>query len=170
MELSQFTDYSLRVLMYVGMTERGNRPLSSDQESAALPSVRAIAEAFHISQSHLVKVVHKLGQLGYIHTFRGRGGGITLAMPPEDIVVGKVVRQTENLAIVECLAPGATNATAGGGGCCIAPVCELKRVLARARDAFLTSLDSATVADLLEPHRSLVSLLQPSIDTVAAIK
>ena len=105
-------------------------------------------------------MIHKLALLGYIETFRGRGGGILLAMAPSDIVVGTIVRQTENLSIVECLAPAA----AGGksGGCCIAPACELKRALAKARDAFLASLDTCTLADLLAPHHSLMSLLHPT--------
>jgi Rrf2 family transcriptional regulator, nitric oxide-sensitive transcriptional repressor len=165
MELSQFTDYALRSLIYVGMREQDRRLNAAEAEAEApcLPSVREIAEAYHISQNHLVKVVHKLAQLGYIETFRGRGGGIILAMAPSDIVVGTVVRQTENLAIVECLAPAAAGGK--GGGCCIAPACELKRVLARARDAFLASLDTSTLADLLTPHHSLMSLLRPSAIT-----
>lgn len=166
MELSQFTDYSLRALIYVGMCEQETRIRPPADDPAALPSVRAIADAFQISQSHLVKVVHKLAQLNYINTYRGRGGGIELAMLPKEIVVGKVVRQTENLAIVECL----TSSAKGKSICCIAPACELKRVLSRARDAFLKSLDSTTLADLLKPHHSLVSLLQPDINASGNLK
>lgn len=155
MELSQFTDYALRVLIYVGLSEqKSDSPLplaAKAAPSSHLPSVREIAGAFQISQSHLVKVVQRLAQLGYIHTFRGRGGGITLAKAPSEIGVGAIVRQTENLAIVECLSTS--------GGCCIAPVCELKGVIARAREAFLASLDASTLADLLKPHNALQRIL-----------
>ncbi|MCB1100581.1 MAG: Rrf2 family transcriptional regulator [Verrucomicrobiae bacterium] len=159
MELSQFTDYALRTLIYVGMSEQHNRLSTEQSPPPSLPSVREIAEAFHISQNHLVKVVHKLAQLGYIETFRGRGGGIVLAMTPGEISVGAVVRKTENLAIVECMA---TNGAANKSSCCIAPACELKRVLTVARNAFLASLDACTLADLLAPHHSLVKLLRPT--------
>lgn len=131
MEMSQFTDYSLRVLIYSGL------------ESGRLVSVRKIAEAYNISQNHLVKVVHKLSLLGYVNTFKGRGGGFELAWPPEEINIGKVVRQTERLDIVECL-------SAGGGSCCIAGFCELKVALAKARQAFLNVLDGYTLKDFLK--------------------
>lgn len=160
MELSQFTDYALRSLIYVGMREQDRRSNVDQAQAPSLPSVREIADAFHISQNHLVKVTHKLALLGYIETFRGRSGGMLLAMAPSDIVVGTIVRQTENLAIVECLA--LAGSVGKSGGCCIAPACELKRALTRARDAFLASLDTCTLADLLAPHHSLMSLLRPT--------
>lgn len=165
MELSQFTDYALRALIFVGMREAVASGDAGEESVAAtgrggrhahLPSVREIADAFQISQHHLVKVVHRLGQLGYLETYRGRGGGIALAMAPGDIRIGSLVRQTENLAVVECLAPGG----GAGGMCCIAPACELKRVLARARNAFLAILDGCTLADLLKPRNALRELLQ----------
>jgi Rrf2 family nitric oxide-sensitive transcriptional repressor len=141
MELSQFTDYSLRALIRAAVCEPGERT-----------SAREIADAFGISHNHIVKVVHNLSKLGYLLTARGRGGGIALAMPAGDIGVGDVVRKTENLAIVECL-------SAGGGACCIAPACTLKRALAEARRAFLAVLDGYTIADLAKPRSPLRSLL-----------
>ena len=83
MRLTRYTDYALRTLIYVGLHE----PEQS--------SIAAIARAYGISENHLTKVVHQLGRLGLIRTIRGRGGGLRLAMPPGEIVVGAVVRQTE---------------------------------------------------------------------------
>ena len=144
MEMSQFTDYALRVLIYSGL------------ESDRLVSVRSIAEAYDISQNHLVKVVHKLGQLGYVNTYKGRGGGFELAHAPEDINIGKVVRQTERFDIVECL-------SSSGGSCCIAGFCELKSALAKARLAFLKVLDGYTLKDFLKPGSPLRAALNVSV-------
>ena len=136
MELSQFTDYALRTLMHVGL-----RPSERTQ-------VRSVALAFGISTNHIVKVVHRLGQLGYLDTRRGRGGGLQLARPPAEIVVGDVVRDTENLALVECRSPR-------DGGCPIAESCRLATALDRATQAFLEVLDDYTLADLLRPRAKL---------------
>ncbi|ACB25618.1 Rrf2 family nitric oxide-sensitive transcriptional repressor [Methylobacterium sp. PvP062] len=129
MRLTRYTDYALRTLIYVGLHE----PEQS--------SIAAIARAYGISENHLTKVVHQLGRLGLIRTIRGRGGGLRLAMPPGEIVVGAVVRQTEDdLALVECF---------GGGACAITAPCRLRRVLGEALAAFLAVLDRYTLADLL---------------------
>lgn len=129
MRLTRYTDYALRTLIYVGLHE----PEQS--------SIAAIARAYGISENHLTKVVHQLGRLGLIRTIRGRGGGLRLAKPPGEIVVGAVVRQTEDdLALVECF---------GGGGCAITAPCRLRRVLGEALAAFLAVLDRYTLADLL---------------------
>ncbi len=131
MELSQFTDYSLRTLIYAALREPGQ-----------VSSVREIAEAFAISHHHLVKVVHNLARLGYVETVRGRKGGVLLAKKPESIRIGDVVRQTESLAVVECHRdPGNT--------CCIAGVCHLQSVLAAATRAFMAELDKVTLEDLV---------------------
>ncbi len=107
-----------------------------------------IATAFDISQHHLVKVVHNLSKLGYLDTFRGRGGGITLGKAPEAIGIGELVRATESTAVVECLRPGK-------GTCCINGVCELKSVLRGAVTAFLAELDKVTLADLLKQKQAM---------------
>ncbi|MGU3326651.1 Rrf2 family transcriptional regulator [Methylobacterium mesophilicum] len=129
MRLTRYTDYSLRVLIYVGLHE----PRQS--------SIAQIARAYGISESHLTKVVHQLGRLGLIRTIRGRGGGLRLAKSPADIVVGAVVRQTEDdLALVECFA---------GNACAITASCRLRRALSEALVAFLAVLDRYTLADLI---------------------
>ncbi len=134
MRLTMFTDYSLRTLMYLGLREDG------------LASIADIARAYAISEHHLTKVVHRLGQLGFIETLRGRSGGIRLARPAEAINVGAVVRQTEDdMTLVPCF---------GSTGCAIMGKCGLERVLHEALAAFITVLDKYTLADLLRPDRT----------------
>jgi Rrf2 family nitric oxide-sensitive transcriptional repressor len=141
MRLTNFTDFSLRVLMYVG-TKQGE-----------LATVDEIANAFGISRNHLVKVVHRLGQAGYLETVRGRSGGLRLGRDAAEINLGAVIRETEDdLAIVPCF-PG------GGTPCRISPACVLKGVLNEALSSFLAVLDRHTLADLLAPQRRLARLL-----------
>ncbi len=109
---------------------------------------------FPVSEHHLSKIVYELGKLGYIETIRGRNGGIRLAKRPEEIVIGAVVRETEeNLSLVECFA-------AHGNECVLTPVCRLRFALHEALEAFLRVLDAYTLADLLEDRASLRSLLK----------
>lgn len=131
MQLTLYTDYSLRVLLYVG--------LKGDETA----TISEIAEAYHVSRNHLVKVVHHLGKLGYLETTRGRTGGIVLALDPADINVGEVVEAVEpTMDLVECF-DIATNT------CPIAPACRLKGVLIQANRAFLAVLKEYTLQDLL---------------------
>lgn len=136
MELSRFTDYSLRTLIYAGL---------NPQRTITVPEV---ASAYGISENHLVKVAHKLGKLGFLETKRGRSGGFQLARDPAAINIGAVVRSTESLALVECLG-------ADGGSCPIVRACFLKAVIAEARDAFLATFDRYTLADMLRPRDRL---------------
>lgn len=129
MRLTRYTDYALRTLIYLGLNE------------PRLSSIADVAQAYRISENHLTKVVHQLGKLGLVHTMRGRGGGLRLGKQPEDIVIGAVVRQTEDdLALVECFASGA---------CAITAPCRLRKALGEALAAFLDVLDGYTLADLL---------------------
>lgn len=129
MRLTRYTDYSLRTLIYVALHE------------PAQSSIGEIARAYDISENHLTKVVHQLGRLGLIRTIRGRGGGLRLALPPDQIVIGQVVRQTEDdLSLVECFS---------SSRCAITAPCRLKRALGQALAAFLAVLDGYTLADLL---------------------
>jgi len=149
MRLTSFTDYSLRVLMYVGVKGEG------------LATIDEIASRYGISRNHLMKVVLRLGQLGYLKTVRGKGGGLRLAQPPEAINLGAVVRATEDdLGLVECLQKPERGSGAGpAGGCRIAPACVLRGVLGEALDAFLAVLDRYTLADLIRPRAPLADLL-----------
>ncbi len=143
MQLTTYTDYGLRVLIYLACTEDG-------------ATVAEIAKQYGISRNHLVKVVHRLSQLGYILTERGRFGGIRLANSPEDISLGRVVRDLESTrAIVECFSPKSNT-------CPIAPVCGLKGVLIQAEAAFQHVLDEHTLADVIVDRKSLSAILLPA--------
>jgi Rrf2 family transcriptional regulator, nitric oxide-sensitive transcriptional repressor len=147
MRLTLHTDYSLRVMIHVGVA------------AGKLVTINDIAKTFDISKQHLMKVVNNLSQKGYLHTVRGRGGGIRLSRPPHDINIGEVVRETEEtLNVIGCLERR--------GYCPIQRVCVLRGVLDEATQAFLAVLDGYTLADLIEPRRALASLLlldQPAV-------
>ena len=141
MRLTTYTDYALRVLMYVGV-------------KAELATIAEISSAYNISRNHLVKIVHDLGGRGYLQTIRGKHGGITLARPASEIGIGTLVRDLEeDMRLVECFGPPSTD------GCCIDAVCVLRHILQGALEAFLQELDRYTLADLLVPDRSLARLL-----------
>ena len=143
MRLSAYSDYSLRVLVYLGLHpgERG--------------TVGGIAEAYGISANHLMKVVHHLALRGYVETTRGKGGGMRLALPPAEINVGAVVRATEEDShLAECFDRASC-------GCRIAPACALNAMLRRALEAVYAELDRHTLADLLVPRNHLLRLLAP---------
>ena len=137
MRLTAYSDYSLRVLLYLS--------LNNDK----LSTIKEIADSYDISKNHLMKIVHNLVTAGYIESTRGRSGGLRLAKAPEDIVLGKVVRETEDdFKIVECFDPE-TNT------CRIARDCKLKHVLNEALSAFLNILDQYTLQDLATPQTPL---------------
>jgi Rrf2 family transcriptional regulator, nitric oxide-sensitive transcriptional repressor len=142
MQLTQYTDYALRTLLALGL---------NPQE---IQTVTAVANAYGISRNHLVKVVARLAERGYVETLRGKGGGMRLARAPGDIRIGAVVRDMEaELGLVECL-------TRGGGSCVIAPACRLKGLLHEATVAFLDALDQYTLEDMLQQPRPMARLLQ----------
>lgn len=141
MQLTRYTEYSLRVLMYLAI------------HPDRLATITEISGAYNISRNHLVKVVHELGTLGFIKTQRGKQGGIRLAREADHLSVGEVVRKVEkNLDIIDCMEPA----------CPILPVCDMRDALFEARDAFFKVLDSYTLAELTTPHRQqLAELLAP---------
>ena len=142
MQLTAFTDFSLRTLM-------GLAAVAPDKLT-----VGQLSQAYGISSHHLLKVVNQLAALGYVETIRGKAGGARLAMSPADIYIGAVVRQVESdVGVVPCL-------RRGDAPCVISPACRLKGVLARATESFLAELDRHTLADLLEPRRQLQRLLK----------
>jgi Rrf2 family transcriptional regulator, nitric oxide-sensitive transcriptional repressor len=149
MRVTRYTDYSLRVLIYLGLK-------GSDRST-----IREISEAYQISRNHLMKVVQKLASLGYIDSVRGVGGGLTLACPPPQIRIGDVVHDMEpDLALVECMRPS--------NECVITPACKLKSMLARARESFFIVLNEYTLADILEPAEAeKLSLVLRLVETEA---
>ncbi|MGA9866340.1 MAG: Rrf2 family transcriptional regulator [Acetobacteraceae bacterium] len=139
MRVTAYTDYSIRVLMYLAV-----RP---DHQAR----IADIAAAYAISEAHLMKVVHQLGLAGDVQTVRGRNGGIRLAKPASAINLGTVVRRTEaDLNLVPCFDAPET--------CPIAPACTLQGVLHEALDAFLAVLDRYTLADLVVRRQDLSAL------------
>jgi Rrf2 family nitric oxide-sensitive transcriptional repressor len=146
MRLTIFTDYTLRVLIYLGVNQQEDR----------LATINDIATMYGISENHLMKIVHHLAKQGYVETTRGKGGGMRLARAPELINIGDVVRGAEeDLAVVECFQKGARK-------CPIVSACALARVLRRAMRAFFDVLDGQTLADLLQPRNELVRILRAS--------
>ena len=141
MRLTAYTDFSLRVLMYLA--------LHPDRR----PTIAEIAGRYGVSKAHLMKVVYQLGLKGYVETTRGKGGGLTLAKRTQDITVGEIVRQTEpDMAIVACF-------DASAPACVIAPACRLKGKLGEARAAFLKVLDDCTLAEVMGNRPALEALL-----------
>ena len=143
MRLTAFSDYTLRVLMYLAI------------DPARLATIPAIAAAYAVSENHLMKVVQHLAREGLVESTRGKGGGIRLALPPEEIRLGEVVRSSEGSApIVECLGDDP-------GACRIFPVCRLKGILVGAFDALYDALNEHTLADLVSRPRGLAQVLRP---------
>jgi len=141
MRLTAFTDFGLRALMRLA----GEPDCSFTTDE--------IANEFAISRHHLVKVVRRLAEAGYVRTQRGAGGGFQLARPAQAITLGEVVRDLENdQPLVECF-------RADAGNCVLTPHCRLRKRLAAAREAFLNELDATTLADCvyLPPQRRAVA-------------
>lgn len=138
MRLASFTDYSLRVLIYLA-SKRDERSTVSE-----------IADKYQISKNHLVKVVHNLSTMKLIDSFKGKGGGILLSVPPEKINVGKLIKKLENdSSLVECFGEN--------GNCILNPTCKLKFALREAQDQFYETLEAYTLADIVT--KSLINIL-----------
>ncbi len=130
MRLTLYTDYSLRVLLYLANKEE------------QIVTISELADFYKISRNHLVKVVHNLGLNGYIQTTRGRRGGLKLSRPANEILIGKIVRSTEpDFDLLECFNPATDH-------CIVTNACSLKGVFFKARSSFLSVLDQYTLADM----------------------
>jgi len=135
MRLTQWTDYTLRVLMYCAASQERPEPVT----------ITEIAESHGISRSHLTKIVQELAARGWLETTRGRGGGMRLMVNARDIRLGEVVRATEtDFTMVECFDPGQNQ-------CRLSQHCRLKGVLEHATQSYLAVLDGITLADLVAP-------------------
>ncbi len=130
MRLTTMTDYAMRLLMYVAHCPD------------RLCTIAEIAQAYAISEAHLMKITHQLGQAGFIETVRGKGGGMRLAAPPAQINLGAVVRYVEaDLSLVECF-------SSAGNQCALTGHCRLAGILAEGLAGFMAHLDRYTLADL----------------------
>lgn len=141
MRMTLHTDYALRMLIYLAIHDSN-------------PStVHDVAESYGISRNHLLKIVLKLRYMGLIATARGRSGGIRLAVPPQEVNVGAVVRDLgDDFPVVECM-------KAGGGVCVLSPICRLKGIVREAIGAYLSVFDKYTLADLVANREELVNVL-----------
>lgn len=141
MKLTAFTDYSLRVLIYLAA------------EPTRRATIAEVATTFGVSENHLTKVVHFLGQQGWLANVRGKGGGMQLALDARHVVVGRVVRATEGEALpAECFGKDADH-------CTIVRICRLRGVMKEAVDAFYAALDRYTLADLVHNREQLAQVL-----------
>ena len=138
MQLTKYTDISLRVLMFLAL------------KNSTLSTIPEISKKFNISRNHLMKVVNELAGRGYVKSLQGRGGGVKLAYPAADITVGMIIREMEaSLDLIDC----------DTSPCPIRSACELKIAVNKATDSFLRVLDDYTIADLVKPQKQLVNLL-----------
>ncbi len=144
MQLTQFTDYALRILLYLAH----HPPVDGER----LPAVLDISRAYGISTNHLSKVARLLVQNGYVKATRGRNGGLQLAKRPEEINLGEVVRRSEpHFDIVECFDMRTNTCPIAGG-------CALKAVLVDAKRQFLSVMEGKTLADVAGQRQRLVQL------------
>ncbi len=147
MRLTQFTDYSLRVLIYLGLR----------QGAETLVTIQELAGAYRVSRHHLRAVVHQLAAKGYVSSVRGKGGGLRLARAAAHITLGDVVRHTESdFYIVDCFRPGRSR-------CPISASCTLQHLLGEAADSFLAVLDRHTLADIIQQRTLLARDLRMAL-------
>lgn len=143
MKLTSYTNYALRSLQLAAL------------RAPALVRVDDVVKVHGLARPHIVKIVHELGQAGYIETVRGRGGGFRLGRPAQDIRIGEVVRLTEgSMDIVECFDP-ATNT------CPLLGICRLSTALKKATAAFMAVLDELTLADIAANRGELLGRIAP---------
>ncbi len=144
MRLTALTDYALRLLMHVA------------RYPDRLCTIAEVAQAQHVSQTHLMKVTHQLALQGWLQTVRGKGGGMRLAHAPENIGIGAVIRSMEpSFALAECF-------NAEHSSCRMTGNCQLAGILDGALQAFMAHLDRFTLADLLHTP-TMPSLTMPAV-------
>jgi Rrf2 family nitric oxide-sensitive transcriptional repressor len=140
MQLTQFTDYSLRALIYIALKKD-------------ICTVKDITEAYIISNNHMIKIIHNLAKLGLIKTTRGKNGGISMAANSLDVNLGALILKLEsNFDLVPCFNKEKAN-------CFIAPVCTLKNILHEAQNAFMNVLNQFTLADIVHNKIELKAFL-----------
>lgn len=168
MKLTNYSDYALRSLIFLAVTPK----------QGELCNINDIAKAYDISKSHLTKIIHQLGRLGYIESVRGKGGGIRLAKDPSDVNIGELIRHTESgFGILDCLDDASNRETYqskssqqvnkislvniidDSQNCVISPACHLKGIFYKAMLAFVEVLDGYTLADVLTNEAELMALL-----------
>ncbi|NGP46301.1 Rrf2 family transcriptional regulator [Bacillaceae bacterium SIJ1] len=145
MRLTHYTDYSLRVLIYLATKNTND-----------LTTIQEIADAYDISKNHLMKIIYELGKVGVIETIRGRNGGIRLAQAPENINLAWLVREVEeDFHLVECF-------NSEKNQCVLTPSCRLKGILGEALAAYFQVLEKYTLNDLVQHRDELSALFFPN--------
>ncbi|AAM84224.1 putative transcriptional regulator [Yersinia pestis biovar Microtus str. 91001] len=137
-QLTSFTDYGLRALIYMASLPDGQ-----------MTSISQVTEVYGVSRNHMVKIINQLSRVGLVTAVRGKNGGIRLGKPADQILIGDVVRQMEPLTLVNC----------SSDFCHITPACRLKQVLNQAVQSFLKELDNYTLADMVKDNSPLYKLL-----------
>jgi Rrf2 family nitric oxide-sensitive transcriptional repressor len=151
MQLSTFSDYSIRVMIYLGL------------KHGELATIAEIARAYQISENHLMKVVHHLAQRRYVETLRGKGGGLRLAGEPNTVNLGELVRATEGSdGLLRCMDEPEQ--------CCIQSDCRLMGILHEAQEALFGVLGKYTLADLLRREAPLARILMPQAGAALAAR
>lgn len=149
MHLTTFSDYTMRVLVYLGLRH------------GQMVTISEIAQAYDISENHLMKVVHQLAQRNYVETIRGKGGGLRLVRTPRSLNIGELIRATEgDTGLLNCLDMESN--------CCIQPACRLIGILREAQNALFAVLDKYTLADLLQQEAPLTRILMPQKPVVVS--
>ncbi|MGD8107696.1 nitric oxide-sensing transcriptional repressor NsrR [Pantoea sp. FN0302] len=138
MQLTSFTDFGLRALIYMASLPAGQ-----------MTNITQVTDTYGVSRNHMVKIINQLSRLGYVAAVRGKNGGIRLGKPASEIVIGHVVRQMEPLQLVNCDA------------CAITSACRLRQALKTATEQFLRELDNYTLADLVKDNHPLYKILLP---------
>lgn len=143
MKLTAYSNYAMRSLQLAAL------------KAPDLIRVDDVVKVHGVARPHIVKIIHELGRAGFLETQRGRGGGFKLAMPPEDIIVGDVIRLTEGpIELVECFNPSSNT-------CPLIGVCKLSRALHEATHAFMAVLDDLTLADIASNRGDLLARIAP---------
>jgi Rrf2 family nitric oxide-sensitive transcriptional repressor len=137
-QLTSFTDYGLRALIYMASLPEGK-----------MTNITEVTEIYGVSRNHMVKIINQLSREGYVMAVRGKNGGIRLGKPARDIRIGDVVRDLEPLTLVNC----------HSAFCHITSACRLKLALSKAVQSFLMELDNYTLAELVEENQPLYKLL-----------
>ncbi|QCR34911.1 nitric oxide-sensing transcriptional repressor NsrR [Nissabacter sp. SGAir0207] len=138
MQLTSFTDYGLRALIYMAS-------LPADQ----MTNISQVTAVYGVSRNHMVKIINQLSREGFVTAVRGKKGGIRLGRPATQIRIGDVVRALEPMALVNC----------GSESCHIGPACRLRQILNQAVQNFLKELDQYTLADMVKDNAPLYKLL-----------
>lgn len=147
MYVTKHTDYSFRTLMLLAM-----------QKPDMLMSIAEISKSLNISKTHLMKVVNRLATLELVETVRGRHGGVRLWCNLEDVNIGTVFRELEEIeVIINC----------GDGPCLFLGICRLDKMFHDAAESFVRELDRYTLADLVHNKLQLQTVIRRHVKSLS---